>query len=393
MDATIKQDRLWTRNFVQAYVSNFLLYTALYMLLPVLPFYISGKFGVSLTVSGLIMGVFALSMFFFGPFYSYLIDAFKRKRICMLSVLAVTAVFGGYISSGTLLWITILRIMQGSFFGVASTLGTTVAIDITTSKRRSESNTCFSWASRLGMVAGPIIGLYLYQYKDALAVFHASIVAGVLAFLFISMVHVPFRAPMGSCLCTIDRFLLPKGWIASLNLVLISFSFGALLVGINVYALSVNQQGVISYFFALMGGGFILAMIANKLVFENADIRSQIMSGLILMGASLLLLITHVQFTAFLTAAVLMGLGLGLVASNFLLIFIKLSEHCQRGTANTTYCLSWEVGVAAGLIEGCYLIENQSFIAVFQVCVIVLSVASVFFLIFTNGHFHRNKKR
>jgi len=392
MDTTTKHLRLWTRNFVQAYISNFLLYTALYMLLPVLPFYITGKYGISLTFSGLIMGLFAVSMFFFGPFYSYLIDVYKRKSVCMLSLLAVTSVFGGYIISGTLLWIIFLRIMQGAFFGVASALGSTVAIDITTSKKRSESNVCFSWASRLGMVAGPMIGLFLYQY-GVCTIFYASIVVGVLAFLFISMVYVPFRAPIGSCLCTIDRFILPKGWIASLNLILVSFSFGVLLVAINVYAQSVYQQSFIIYFFALMGGGFILAMIANRLVFENADIRSQIVSGLILMGASLLLLITHTQFTAFLSAAVLMGLGLGLVASDFLLIFIKLSEHCQRGTANTTYFLSWETGVAIGLITGCYLIETQSSLVALQVCILTLLIASAFFLIFTNRHFHQNRKR
>lgn len=384
---------LWTSGFIYAYLGNMLLFASLYMLLPVLPMYMTVKFGTSLSVAGMILALFAVSMFFTGPFYSYLIDAYKRKSVCLLSYLAVIAILGGYSIVGSLAWIAVLRMIQGALFGITTTMESTLAIDITTSAKRSEGNTCFSWAGRLGMVFGPMLGLLLYRYEGIQDVIYASFGCGAIGLFFVSLIHVPFRAPIGASFCSLDRFILPKGWVPALNMVLVSFTFGALLTTINMYTQSIYMQNVTIMFFILMAGGFVLAMIANKLVFVNADIRARVVSGLLLMGASLLLIITHAESVALFTAAVLMGMGIGLVASDFLLIFVKLSQHCQRGTANTTYLLAWELGVALGVWAGCYLIETASYITVFMAGIISTTIALIFYLVFTNPYFQKNIAR
>lgn len=385
--------KLWTHDFIRIYLSNLLLFASLYMLLPVLPIYLVDRFDISLAFAGGILSLFAISIFFFGPFYSYLIDSFKRKSICLLSYLAVIAILGGYFVVGSLMWVIALRLIQGAFFGVATTMGSTLAIDITDTSRRSEANTCFSWASRLGMVVGAMAGILLYKYEGLQTVLYASVASGIIGLLLVSLIHVAFRAPIGAPLCSMDRFLLPRGWLPALNLVLVAFVFGMLLTTINMYTESIRMQEITVRFFVLLVAGFILAMIANKYAFENADIRARVVSGLVLMGSSLLLIITHEQSLAIMTAAVLMGLGLGLVASEFLLIFVKLSEHCQRGTANTTYLLAWEVGVAIGVATGCYLIDISSYISVFQVGMVVVIVALIFYLKLTSPYFLKHKVR
>lgn len=385
--------KVWTHDFIRIYISNLLLFTSLYMLLPVLPIYIVGKFSTSLSTAGLILSLFALPLFFVGPFYSYLIDTYKRKTVCLLSYLFVIAILGGYFIVGSLIWMAVLRMMQGVLFGITTSMSSTLAIDITASARRSEGNVYFSWAARLGMVIGPMIGLLFFRYEGLEVVLYASILLGILGLILISLIRVAFRAPIGSSLCSLDRFFLPQGWLPSLNLVLVSFTFGMLLTTINMYTESTQMQDVAIRFFVLMAGGFILAMIANRTVFVHADLPAKVTSGLILMGASLLLVMTHAEQLAFIWAAVLMGLGLGLVASEFLLILIKLTEHCQRGTANTTYLLAWELGVALGVVTGCYLIDVVSFISVFQVSIVAIVLAMILYLVFTNPYFCKNKVR
>ncbi|RGN47581.1 MULTISPECIES: MFS transporter [unclassified Bacteroides] len=385
--------KLWTHDFIRIYLSNLLLFASLYMLLPVLPMYLVERFDTSLSIAGGILALFALSQFLLGPFYSYFIDTFRRKNVCMLSFLAVIAIVGGYSMVGTLLWVAVLRIIQGALFGVATTMGSTLAIDITNTSRRSEANTCFGWAARLGMVFGAMIGLLLYKYEGLQQVLYASIILGGIGLIFVSLIHVPFRAPIGAPVCSLDRFLLLRGWLPAINLILVSFVFGMLLTTINMYTESVQMQEMTLHFFILLAGGFVLAMIANKHVFENADIRARVVSGLLLMGASLLLIITHVDSLALMTAAVMMGLGLGLVSSDFLLILVKLSEHCQRGTANTTYLLAWELGVALGVAVGCYLIDISSYISVFQVGIVAVILALGFYLGLTNPYFKKHKLR
>lgn len=390
---TNSSSALWTPSFIYAYLSNMLLFASLYMLLPILPMYMAAKFGTSLSTAGMILALFAVSMFFVGPFYSYLIDAYKRKSVCILAHLAVITILGGYSIAGSLLWMAVLRMIQGALFGVTTTMSSTLAIDITSSARRSEGNTCFGWSRRLGMVLGPILGLLFYKYEGIQYVIYVSFACGAIGLFFLSFVHVPFRAPIGAPICSLDRFLLPKGWVPALNIILVAFTFGALLTTINMYTQSIYMQDVTIVFFMLIGGGFILAMIANKLMFVEAELRARVVSGLLLMGASLLLIITHPEPVALFTAAVLMGIGIGLVMSDFLLIFVNLSEHCQRGTANTTYLLSWELGVALGVWAGCYLIETSSYITVFTAGIISTVIALIFYLVFTSSYFQKNVAR
>ena len=66
------------------------------------------------------------------------------------------------------------------------------------------------------------------------------------------------------------------------------------------------------------------------------------------MAFALMLLFTERQTIPF-VVPVLVGLSMGLVGSRFLLFFIKLSHHCQRGTSQSTFFLAWETGIALGL--------------------------------------------
>ncbi|SHF76843.1 Predicted arabinose efflux permease, MFS family [Bacteroides luti] len=391
---TVSTAKLWTSNFVWAYISNFLLFVSLYMFLPILPMYMVAKFpSTTLGEAGIVLALFAGAMFLVGPFYSYIIDTYKRKDVCMFSFLTVIAIVGGYSLIGCLFWMAVLRIIQGALFGITTATSSTVAIDITSTTRRSEGNIHFNWAGRLGMAFGPMFGLLLFSFSDLQTVLYASIAAGFAGFLCMAIIKVPFRAPIGAKAFSTDRFLLSRGWVTSGNLVLISIIFGMLISTINVYAASINLQYVTIRFFGAIGFGFILAMIANRVVFVEADFRARIVSGLILIILSLLLLITHYNEISLITSGVLIGLGFGLAASDFLVLFVNLSEHCQRGTANTNYLLAWEVGVGIGVALGCNLVESGSYMIVFQVGIIFAVIALLYFLLFTTKHFVKNKKR
>ena len=391
---TVSTAKLWTSNFVWAYISNFLLFVSLYMFLPILPMYMVAKFpSTTLGEAGIVLALFAGAMFLVGPFYSYIIDTYKRKDVCMFSFLTVIAIVGGYSLIGCLFWMAVLRIIQGALFGITTATSSTVAIDITSTTRRSEGNIHFNWAGRLGMAFGPMIGLLLFSFSDLQTVLYASIASGFAGFLCMAIIKVPFRAPIGAKAFSTDRFLLSRGWVTSGNLVFISIIFGMLISTINVYAASINLQYVTIRFFGAIGFGFILAMIANRIVFVAADFRARIVSGLILIILSLLLLITHYDEISLITSGVLIGLGFGLAASDFLVLFVNLSEHCQRGTANTNYLLAWEVGVGIGVALGCNLVESDSCMIVFQVGIIFAVIALLYFLLFTTKHFVKNKKR
>ena len=102
-------------------------------------------------------------------------------------------------------------------------------------------------------------------------------------------------------------------------------------------------------FFGFMFAGFVLSIISEKVVFSDADLKSEPITGLICMLLSLaMLLISQLPVVDKIVPA-LFAFGVGIFATRFMLFLIKLSRHCQRGTSQSTYFLAWEFGLSSGV--------------------------------------------
>ena len=179
-------------------------------------------------------------------------------------------------------------------------------------------------------------------------------------------------------MASLDRFFLPTGFVLFRNMLIISTVVGMILT----LTLSL-------VFFALMMGGFLLALLAQRFVFREAELKSEVISGLILLLASQTVLLVY---PANPVAPLLLGMAVGIVSSRFLLFFVKLSRHCQRGTSQSTYFLSWETGLALGLGVGygCFT-EARDVLLYVGLSMTVIALGMYHF--FTHDWFVRHKNR
>ena len=202
-----------TLNFWRMCTANLLLFISVYMLFPLLPFVMGEQLGVSVGQAGSMFLVFVVAMFAVGPFHAYLVDEYKRKHVLLYSALIMLAAVLGYAFVDGYTKFLLLAAVQGACFGLATTAGITVAIDITTSARRSAGNMVYAWAARLGMLVGVVLGIGMYKMYGFRMVTYLSVAAGLASIFFASRVYVAFRAPIGVSLCNMDRFLLPCAWL------------------------------------------------------------------------------------------------------------------------------------------------------------------------------------
>ena len=223
-------DNLWSLGFMRICFANFLLFASIYMLFPVLPSVMMSRLGISTGQAGSMFLVFAAAMFLVGPFHAYLGDEYKRKRVLVYSIFVILGTTLGYIFVDTFPRLLMLAAVQGGAFGLAATAGITVAIDITTASRRSAGNLGFALAARLGMLVGVAAGIWMFQFKGFSMTAYFSILCSIFSILFALRVYVAFRAPIGVGYCNLDRFLLLRGWLPALNLVLIAFIPGIALL-------------------------------------------------------------------------------------------------------------------------------------------------------------------
>ena len=147
--------KLWTRDMVILSLSNFFLYISLYIMLPVLPLWMVQHWYCSYAEAGGAVAVFGLTMFLPGPCNSYIIDTFKRKSVCVITLALLAGVSLLYPYVATVGLVALLRMVQGALFSVVTmTTGSTLVIDVTASRRRTDANVAFTWFGRFGMALG-----------------------------------------------------------------------------------------------------------------------------------------------------------------------------------------------------------------------------------------------
>lgn len=343
--------RLWHRGFWLLATANLLLTMSVYMLMPALPKWLMSDIKLSAFDTGLIMGSYGIGLFMLGPVCSWLIQRFRRNAVCMYSILVlIVSIFGflffemEYVDLhiGISFFIA-LRMIMGAVFGLAQmVLSSTLVIDTCESFQRTEANHLTAWFGRFALSLGPLLAIFLLTRFNYTTLYLVSMGLSFIAVVLIESVKFPFKAPDDTMkLLSTDRFFLSQGIRLFINLTIINIVIGMIMTIENTET-----------FYAMIMVGFVLAILSQKYVFVNAELKSEIITGLILLGAAILIMLTRTQTIAEHIAPLLIGLGIGVIGSRFLLFFIKLSRHCQRGTSQSSFFLAWEFGLSIGLFLG-----------------------------------------
>ena len=379
--------KLWHREFWLMAVASLLLTLSVYILLPVLPRWLMEEENFTPVEVGRSMGVFGLGLYLFGACCSWLVQHYRRNVVCMWSIVAV-------IVNLVLLWyidtlrtefvdftlIMLHRFVLGATFGLAQmVLSSTLIIDTCESFQRTEANHSASWFARFALSLGPLAGLIVYALDSFSSVVWGAVGCAVGALLLVKIVTFPFRTPEeGVKVVSLDRFFLTQGFLLFVNLLLVTTVIGLLL------SMPFEQL-----FYALMMGGFLLALLAQRFVFRDAELKSEIITGLFLLVAALAILLVA---PASPVSPVFIGLSAGIIGSRFLLFFIKLSRHCQRGTSQSTYFLGWESGIALGMCLG-YACFYQQPTALIYTALGITAAALLLYHFFTHRWFLEHKNR
>lgn len=382
--------RLWHRDFWFMAMANLLLTIAVYMLIPVMPMWLMQAENLTIQETGMMMGAFGVGIFLFGCFTSFLVQRFRRNMVCIWAIMLMAALLGLLyyldIQKSQFLdfpMLLVQRLAFGAAFGVAQMiLSSTLIIDTCESFQRTEANHSASWFSRFAFSLGPLAGIIIDRLAGFSMVLLVSIGCTIVAIIFILLVHFPFRTPEENVrVVSLDRFFLPQGWPLTINLIVVTYVMGLLL-----------STTTSELFYVMVMVGFLVALLAQRFVFRDADIESEVITGLVLIGVALLMMLTRQQTIVSFAAPMFIGFGLGIIGSRFLLFYIKLSRHCQRGTAQSTFFLAWEFGLALGIGMGYGLLELQTEVAL-HVALCITVVALLLYHFFTHGWYLRHKNR
>ena len=370
--------------------ANFTLFFAFYVLTPLLPLYLSEHFGATKDVIGLVLFGYTITALLFRPFSGYVVDTFPRKTVLMVSFGAFAIFFAGYLAASTLLLFMIVRTLHGGPFGALTVANSTVAIDVLPSSRRTEGIGYYGLSNNLAMALAPTIGIFIYRYSHSFELlFWLALVVACAGWIVDSTVNLPEReAVRDKSKLSFDRFFLVRGWLLGLNMVAFGFSFGVLSNYLAIYGKEVmGITGGTGAYFMLCSVGLILSRLQGGMALRQGRVTHNAGEGMVisLIGYTLFILVP--TWWGYYGSALLIGLGNGHMWPAFQNMTINVASNNQRGTANSTILISWDIGMGLGILVGGVIAEFMGYAAAFWTVVLVNGLGVACFFLATKAFF------
>ena len=94
---------------------------------------------------------------------------------------------------------------------------------------------------------------------------------------------------------------------------------------------------------------------------------------------------------AYYLSALFIGLGNGRMYPAMLNMFVNMARHDQRGTANSSILISWDLGMGIGIVMGGFLIEYISYTTAFWTVAAIQATGAAVYLQFSSEYFNSHK--
>ena len=395
MRETQTTERLWSSNFIFAFLGNFSIFFAFYLLLPVLPFYLIEKFNADSALIGTILASYTLTALLTRPFSGFMVDYFTRKPLLVTCYILFVGFFAGYIVAGTLVFFAILRAAHGFSFGMVTVSNSTMAIDVMPASKRNIGIGYYGLSTNIAMALSPTLALFLHDhYGDYNYIFLCSLLTGTFGLICVSLIKAPQKITSAGEPISLDRFFLVKGIPAGINIALFSFIYGIMSTYVAIYGeQEVHITSGTGFFFMLMAFGLITSRLLSARQMNRGKLVQTITLGILFMIVGFSFFIFWKTQYIFYLSAFLIGMSYGFICPAFQAMFINLARHNQRGTANSTYLTCWDIGLGAGVFIGGYIAKASNYTTAYLVGLVLVVLGLLLFRTLTAAYYLRNKLR
>ena len=388
--------KLWNRNYVKVFIANFMIFFSFMLLTPLLPLYLRDVFAADKHMIGVVLFGYSVMALLARMFSGYIVDSFSRKKVLLICFFFFSLFFVGYIAASTILLFAIVRTLHGAPFGITTVANSTVAIDVLPSERRTEGIGYYGLANNIASAISPSVAIYIYQATHNFEIlFYIATITALAGMLIVATVKVPSKElAKNKQPISLDRFFLMKGMSEALTMTCFAFSYGVLSTYVAIYGKEqLGIEGGAGLFFLLLSLGLILSRLQGSRALRQGRITHNAGVGVCISLVGYLVFALFHNAFGYYAAALIVGLGNGHMYPAYQNMFVNLAPHTQRGTANSSILVSWDVGVGLGILLGGVLAERFSYSSAFWMAWGVNLVGFLGFWFYVRRHYLANRLR
>lgn len=383
--------QLWNFNFIILLGINILSHMAFNLVSPLLADYVV-HLGASISMAGVIVGLFAITALFIGPFGGILTDRFNKKYVMIVATFINGIATLGYSLAPNIGMMIFFRMLHGASFSITSASNLAWIADFVPKNRMGEGIGYFGTAQIIGVAFGPGIGIEAASHlgiPQSLMIAAALLIMASIGMTLVSdnnQTFIPKKKRMN--LKDIIAFeILPLSLIGGL------FSMGNGLVTSFLVLLGEerNISGVGIYFTVNALFLLFLRPIAGKLYDQKG--LSFILYPALLFGCIELWLLGHANaLWMIILAAMFKAFGQGIAQPALQSESLRKLGSQRRGLASSTFYIGANIGQGFGPLLGGSLASLFGYKGMFNLSGVLMICGILGYVIYNKSTYRSNSK-
>jgi MFS family permease len=344
------------RNLLTLFAAGLFFWSSMASLLPTLPLYVE-DIGASKQQIGVVMGSFAIGLLLCRPQLGKLADKRSRKLVLIIGALVAAIAPLGYAVVKSIPLLMVLRAFHGVSIAAFTTGFSTLVTDLAPIEKRGEIIGYMSLVNPIGMAIGPALGGYLQSQYGYLPLFWFSTTAALLSLICVYQVFCPVVPKQtyaaGEDVSLWEILLSPRIRIPTLVMFLVGLAFGTLSTFVPLFIKSLQIDLNAGLFYSTAA----ITSFSSRLVMGRVSDRIGrglfVTIGIVCYSISMFLLWQANSKASFLLAALIEGIGGGMMIPSIVTMMADRSQPQERGRVFALCVGGFDVGIAiAGPILG-----------------------------------------
>ncbi|HEY4552222.1 MAG TPA: MFS transporter [Bacillaceae bacterium] len=374
---------MWTRDFILICLSNFFVFLGFQMTLPTIPLFVE-ELGGNDQLIGIVVGIFTFSALLLRPYAGHALESRGRRFVYLTGLGIFILSVGSFGFAKSLLFLFLMRIIQGVGWGFSTTASGTIATDLIPAKKRGEGMGYYGLSGNIALALGPTLGLSLAGVISFTQLFVFCAVLGLAALLLSSRIRFKEVQEQTVQLKKWD-FYEKAALPPSLLLFFITVTFGGIASFLPIYSAQKGISGIQWYFLLYALALMLTRLFAGKL-YDRKGHKAVFIPGALLILVSMGLLAWLPNSLILFVAAVLYGFGFGTLQPALQAWSVKDVQPNRRGMANATFFSFFDLGVGVGAIAFGQIAHWFGYDTIYMVSAVsVLLSMIMYFVILAKG--------
>ncbi|PJI08464.1 MULTISPECIES: MFS transporter [Clostridium] len=387
-------EKLWNSSYILMLIINALIFIGFTMMTPVLPKY-AISLGATMSLAGLIAGVFAITSIAIRPFAGFSTDKFNKKKLLIISTIFLSLSALGLRISNNMYALFFFRIVQGISFSMSVTVNNALATKYIPKDKIGEGIGFLGLGYIFATAISPNLGLKISSGFGFKYVFYASCVIIMIAVFLIT--RIPYKEPIKETSSAskfqikIDDFFDKRLIIFAVLACLFTFMNGA--IG-SFLALIGDERHIsnIGYYFTVNAIVILIIRPISGKVLDKKGLGIIAFPAFILAIVAAVLLGSSKSLWMILLAAIFYGIGQSSLSPALQATCVKKLGPSRVGVATSTYFIGYDAGQGLGPIIGGTIAGKFGLAPLFYSCGAVLFAGVVIYYLYSLGARHKTLK-